>query len=139
MPWHFQNMVVGGLRLPVPATRTPMALDIFCQNYECSYLTPAEVPSQLATGEVFLVLWRVVLREEVGTLATRQFQPATFACAVPEARAHELARRPLPKPQYTPTAAELAFLHRHFHESTPWARAQPLEWLHLGLLNNSWE
>lgn len=138
MPWQFRDTVVGGLRLHVPGGRIPLALEIFCQNYECSYLTREDVPSLLQAGDVFVVLWRLVLREEVGTLATRPFQPVAFGVEVDEARVRELMARGSPKPQYTPTKAELAFLHRHFHESTPWARVQPLAWLHVGLVYNSW-
>lgn len=132
MPWIFKRMVVGGVVVETPG-KPPLALDIFCQNLECTYLTREEAPV-LAPNQLLVVFRCVVLEECVGTAATAAFQPAPFAVAVDAATAARLAATRPARPQHVVNDAELAYLHRHFHESTPWVRAQPLQWLHVGVV-----
>jgi len=147
MPWHYQNIVVGGLYLTQPVQHQSQgmsrfsltALDIFCQNFDCSYLTHDDVPHLLKTDEMFLVLWRVLLSEDMGTLATVPFQPTPFTRQVTQDQAVQLSNSRSVKTQYIANHAEVAFLHRHFHETTPWGRGQPLQWLHAGIVYNSWD
>ena len=150
MPWHYQNIVMGGLALTQPiqhqtqgGIRIPLfsatALDVFCQNFDCTYFTHKDLPDVLQPGEMFLVLWHVLLSEEMGTFATLPFQPKPFSRQVTEQVATQLAKTRKVKPQYIANASEVAFLHRHFHETTPWGRTQPLQWLHAGVVYNSWD